>query len=81
VTAPQIHDPAYQRYLSEAHAELDEMLGDGTPDPVPAPPGRDDRWAKVVVAVLIAAAVLVIGILIGRGIGRSRRMAFSPVRR
>lgn len=61
-----VHD----RYLAEANAELDAMLGevgelDSTPPPAEPVPGR--TWVHLVVIAVIAVAVFVVGVLLLRG--------------
>lgn len=71
-----VHD----RYLAEANAELDAMLGevgelDSTPPPAEPAPGR--TWVQFLVIAVIAVAVFALGILLLRG-RRPGRMVMNP---
>lgn len=72
-STPQVR--TYEQYLAEAHAELDEMLATGTPDPRPeALPQVNRGLVKVVLVAVVAVVVFCIGVLLLRG-GRPRRIA------
>ena len=78
MTAPQSETVTRDKYLAEANAELDAMLGEvGELEPPPAPPGR--RWLRLLVIAVIAVAVFAIGVLLLRG-RRPTRMALNVIR-
>ncbi len=71
----------HDRYLAEANAELDAMLGEvGELDSPPQPeraPGRS--WVRVMVVAAIAVTVFILGILLLRG-RNPRRMRMQVMR-
>jgi len=79
MTAPLSDTVTGDKYLAEANAELDAMLGEvgELEAPPPAPPGR--RWVRLLVIAVIAVAVFAIGVLLLRG-RRPARMALNVMR-
>ena len=78
MTAPLSDTVTGDKYLAEANAELDAMLGEvGELEAPPPPPGR--RWVRLLVIAVIAVAVFVIGVLLLRG-RRPARMALNVMR-
>lgn len=73
----QVQDPEYQRYLTDAQAEVDAMLAPSTtPDPAPtAPAPAADPLLKVLIVAVIAVVVFVVGMLLFRGRRPIRSMA------
>ncbi len=70
----------YDQYLAEAHAELDEMLATGTPDPKPETvPPVTRGLVKVILVAVVAVVVFCIGVLLLRG-RRPSRMALGGLR-
>lgn len=73
---------ARDRYLAEANAELDAMLGevgelDSTPPPAPeAGPSRS--WMRLLIIAAVAVVVFALGVLLLRG--RRPRMTMHVVR-
>ena len=73
---PQPEVAVRDRYLAEANAELNAMLGevgelDSTPPPAEPVSGRN--WLQLIVIAVIAVAVFALGMLLLRG-RRPRRM-------
>lgn len=70
----------HDRYLAEANAELDAMLGEvGELDSTPPPPERGGRsWMQLLVIAAIALVVFVVGVMLLRG--RRPRMSMHVVR-
>jgi hypothetical protein len=79
MTAPEL--ATHERYLAEANAELDAMLGEvGEVDSAAAPPQVPARsWVHLLVVGAIALAVLAVGVLLLRG-RRQNRVALHILR-
>ena len=79
MTMPQFETVTRDKYIAEANAELDAMLGEvGEVEPPPPPaPGRS--WLRLLVIAAIAVAVFAIGVLLLRG-RRPTRMALNVMR-
>jgi hypothetical protein len=79
MTAPLSETLIRDKYLAEANAELDAMLGEvgELEAPPAAPPGRS--WVRLLVIAVIAVAVFAIGVLLLRG-RRPTRMALNVMR-
>ena len=76
---PQPDATTHDRFLAEANAELDAMLGEvGVVEP-PPPPAAKRNWVQLLLIAAIALAVLVIGMVLLRG-RRSGRMTLNLVR-
>jgi len=81
MSTPRPEVATHDRFLAEANAELDAMLGevgelDATPAPEPAP-GRS--WLQLAIIAVIAVAVFALGVMLLRG-RRPRGMALHLMR-
>lgn len=80
MSTPQPEVATHDRYLAEANAELDAMLGEvGELDSTPPPPRNAGRsWMQLLVIAAIALVVFVVGVMLLRG--RRPRMSMHIVR-
>jgi len=65
MTAPQSETVTRDRYLAEAHAELDAMLGEVST--LDAPPQAERSWVRLLILAAVAVVVFAIGVLLLRG--------------
>ena len=79
MTAPLTETASRDQYLAQANAELDAMLGEVGHHDAPSPPETGRSGARLLVIAVIAAAVLIIGIVLLRG-RRPTRMALNMTR-
>lgn len=79
MTAPKPETVTYDRYLAEANAEVEAILGTVSEDEAAEPTRRETDWAKVILVALVAIVVFAIGLMLLRG-RRSNRMAFNSMR-
>jgi len=79
MTAPQSETATRDRYLAQANAELDAMLGEVGHHDAPPPPETGRSWARLLVIAAIAVAVFLIGMVLLRG-RRPTRMALNMTR-
>ncbi len=79
MSAPRAETLAHDRYLAEANAEVEAILGTVSEDQPaePAQPGTD--WAKVILVALVAIVVFAVGLMLLRG-RRSNRMTLNIMR-
>jgi hypothetical protein len=79
MTAPRAEAATYDRYLADANAEVEAILGTvSEEEPATSSRPRTD-WTRLLLVALVAVVVFAIGLVLLRG-RRSNRMALNSMR-